>query len=322
MSSPIDKYLRWDASTKKYLPREERRYILPYWAYFDLSDVQGAYVLPAAGTPARLVSWKQPYTSANGMDANLGTPLEIKYLLLSNSSAGYVGSDFTIQMTEIGESRKFMNQPIHIRTMFGDAQYPGTMCEPYMFSSQHQIQAQFENFDAGARNIRLYLAGAQYSPFAAQSAESRSKITDVIKRWNNRRPQVWPFWLTTEQTVSLAVGAEGSFEILPGQDAHFVACSLRAVSSGAFEYELMEVKTGQSLSNGRSTQLNSVGDARFPTDLPVQYVVPAGYRLRLFLKNLAGITNRISFTIAGKKCSCPLVDVPELADCKSIMEVA
>jgi hypothetical protein len=323
MSSPIDKYLRWDASTKKYLPREERRYILPYWSYFDLSDVQGAYPLPAAGTPARLAAWKQPYTSANGMDANLGTPLEIKYLLLSNSSFGYVGSDFTVSLQEIGESRKFMNQPIHMQTMFGDAQYPGTMCESYMFSSQHQIQAQFVNVSTlGAMNVRAYLAGAQYSPFAAQSNESRSKITEVIKRWNNRQPNVWPFWLTTEQSVSLAGNASGSFEILPGQDAHFVACSLRAFSDADFEYELLEVKTGQSLSNGRSTKLNSIGDARFPTDLPVQYVVPAGYRLRLFLRNLSGATNRIFFTIAGKKVSSPLIDVPELADCKNIMEVA
>lgn len=321
MSSPIDKYLTWNPATKRFDPREERRYILPYHLFFDLSDVRGVYALPATGTPAPLVAWKQPYTSANGMDANLGTPLEIKYLLLGNSTGGYDAADFTVSLNEIGESRKFMNQPIHVRCMFGDAQYPGVMCEKYMFPSQHQIQASFVNL-AAAMNIRAYLAGAQYFPWAAQTEQSRKKITEVIQRWNNRRPQVWPFWLTTELPVTLAAGAEGSFEMLPGQDAHLVACQLTAVAQGAFEYDLMEVKTNQSLSNGRVTLANSLGDARFPTILPTKYVIPAGYRLRLFLRNLSGASNRIHFTVGGAKVFSNLVDVPDVYGCMNIKEEA
>jgi hypothetical protein len=320
MSSPIDKYLRWDAASRKYLLNEERRYILPYDLYFDLSDVSGAYVLPAAPTEPRLVSWKQQYSSANGLDANLGTPLEIKDLLIS-SSTGYTNIDYLIELSEIGESRKFMNRPIHVRTIFGDAQYPGKMCEPYMFASQHQIQARFVTM-AGfiSKTARAYLSGAQYYPWAAQSDESRRKITDVIKRWNNRRPQVWPFWLTTDQDATVAAGETRSFEMLPGQDAHFVACSLRAVSVGVnFEYELMEVKTGQVLSNGFVRQDGSIGDARFPMDLPVNYVIPAGYRLRLNVRSSTGGT--LFFVIAGKKVYAPLVDVPELAECENILEI-
>jgi hypothetical protein len=306
----IDRYIKFDRASGKFVPEESRRYILPFHAYFDLSDVEGGYVLPAVGTPARLVCWKQPYSSINGMDANLGTPLQIKNLVLSDSST-YDTASYLVELNEIGESRKFMNKPVHIRSIFGSAKYPGRMCEPYMFASQHQIQAQFTPLNAAARTIRPYVTGAQYYPWAAQSDESRAKLSKMIKLWNMRRKQVWPFWLTTDESISLAVNEERSFEMLPGQDAQFVACFFTAVSTGNFEYSLLEVKTQQSLTNGRATFTNSLGDARLPKLLSKPYVVPAGYRLRLTVKNLFAGTNNIYFTIAGKKVYAPLTDSNE-----------
>jgi hypothetical protein len=285
---------------------------LPVHTYFDLSDQSGAYTLNGSATPSRLVCWKQPYSSANGMDANLGTPLQIKSLIIADATASgtpYTDIDATVELNELGESRKFMSGPVHIRTVFGTAKYPGRMCEPYMFGSQHQIQARFVNLSATARSLYPYLAGAQYYPFAAQSDVSRNKITAIIKKWNARRSQVWPFWLTTNVPISLTANQEASFEMLPGQDAHFVACHIAAVSTGNFEYSLLEVKTQQNLSNGSATYTNSLGDARLPKLFSKPYVVPAGYRLRLRVKDLSGASNTIWFTIAGKKVYAPLARV-------------
>jgi hypothetical protein len=306
----IDRYIKFDRASGKFIPDESRRYILPFHAYFDLSDVAGAYTLPAVGTPARLVAWKQEYSSINGMDANLGTPLQIKALVVSDST-GYDSASYLVDLNELGESRKFMNKPVHVRTIFGDAKYPGRMPEPYMFASQHQIQANFTPLNVASRTIRPYLTGAQYYPWAAQSSVSRDKITKVIKIWNMRRGQVWPFWLTTDESISLTVDEERSFEMLPGQDAQFLATQLTAVSSGNFEYSLLEVKTQQSLSNGRATFTNSLGDARLPKILSKPYLVPAGYRLRLTVKNLFAGVNNIYFTIAGKKVYAPLKESAE-----------
>jgi len=306
----IDKYIRFDKASGKFLPDESRRYILPFHAFFDLSDVAGVYALPGSATPAQLVCWKQPYSSINGMDANLGTPLQIKSLLISDST-NYDTADYLVELNELGESRKFMNKPVHVRTIFGTAKYPGTLCEPYMFSSQHQIQMQFTNLSVTGRSVRPYLSGAQYYPWAAQSAKSRDALASVIKRWNMRRGQVWPFWLTTEEPISLAANAEANFEMLPGQDAQFIARFMTAVSTGNFEYSLLEVKTQQSLTNGRATFTNTLGDARLPKRLSKDYVVPAGYRLRLTVKDLSGATNNIYFTIAGKKVYAPLNDSAE-----------
>jgi hypothetical protein len=41
--------------------------------------------------------------------------------------------------------------------------------------------------------------------------------------------------------------------------------------------------------------------------------VPAGFRLRLTVKSLSGLaTNRIFFTIQGRRINGPLVDVPRI----------
>lgn len=318
----LDKYLGWNPTTKRFQPHEARRYILPFHSYFDLSDVAGGYPLQAAGTPSRLAAWKQPFSSINGMDANLGTPLHIDSLLLANS-AGYDASNFLVTLNEVGETRKFMNKPIHARTIFGDARYPCKMPEKYMFASQHQIQAQFENLPGqSAQTIYPFLTGAQYYPWAAQTNESRQQIISMIKIWNARRAQVWPFWLTTEADVTLPANGAGSYELLPGQDAHFIASQFAVVSTGDFEYSLMEVKTQQGMSNGRATRNNALGDARLPTRLPKEYVVPAGYRLRLYVKDLSGAENRIHFTIHGIKVYAPLQDVPEVAQGRRHLDMA
>jgi hypothetical protein len=309
----VNKVFEYDGAAKRIVTRRNNRYILPAWLMFDTSDVPtGVFTIAAAGLPTRPVGWKQPYTSLGGLDAGFGQPLEVKYLLLSDSTVGLGAADYEVSLFEMGMTRKFMNRACHVRTIFGDAKYPGRMKEPFMFWSQHQVQAQFNKLTGGAANVRAYLAGAQYYPWVPQPDESRNKVVEYLKKWKNRQESVWPFWLTTERAVSLTSGQEANFEMLVGQDAHFLASSIAVVSDGNFEWDLLEVKTGQQLSSGRITKTNSLGDARLPHILPVPYLVPAGYRLRLTVKDLSLATNRIFFTIQGRRINGPLVDVPRI----------
>jgi hypothetical protein len=312
-SKLINKVFEYNRETKRIVSRRNNRYVLPAWLMFDTSDVPtGAFTVAAAGAATRPVGWKQPFTSLNGLDAGFGQPLEVKYLLLSDSSVGLSTANYEVSLLEMGMTRRFMNRACHVRTIFGDAKYPGRLKESFMFWSQHQVQAQFNAITGGARNIRAYLAGAQYYPWVPQPKESREKIVEYLGKWKKRQESVWPFWLTTDVPVTLAVGQEASFQMLVGQDAHFLASSIAAVSDGNFEWDLLEVKTGQQLSSGRITFNNSLGDARLPYVLPVPYLVPAGFRLRLTVKNLSGLSNRIFFTIQGRRINGPLVDVPRI----------
>lgn len=309
----VNSIFKFDPASRQITTQKHNRYILPSWLMFDVSDVPtGLYTIPAAGGAVPPVAWKQPYTSCNGLDAGFGQPFEIKYLILSDSSTGIAGANYEVYLKELGETRSFMNRACHVQTLFGTAQLPGRLREPYMFWSQHQIQAMFNNLDAGPRSFRAYLCGPQYYAWVPQPEDSREKLLELMRKRKMRQPYVWPYWLTTENPIDLAPGVEANFEMMVGQDCHFQAFSINVFSTGNFEWDLLEVKTGQQLSNGRVTKTNSLGDARLPTILPVPYLIPAGYRLRLTVKSLSGITNHIFFTIAGRRIYGRLIDVPQI----------
>ena len=308
----IDNFLKLNPTTGRYNPVEWRRYILPAFKYFTLSDVQGIFTIEAAGTPTRLVSYVQQYSSVNGRDQGLGTPFEVKQLLFEDSTDGTASAAFTVMLKEMGESRLFMNFPVHVRTLCGTGQYPARLREPYMFFSSHNIQAQFNKITGGATTMRMYLGGAEYFPWAVPQDNNREKIISILKQWKERQKYVWPYWLTPDENVSLAANAEANFDIKVGEDGHFEVFTIQAVSTGNFEYEISEVKTGAMLSNGRATKTNSLGDARLPTILPESYLIRAGYRINIKIKDLSGATNNIYFTMAGRRINAPLKDIPDL----------
>ncbi len=312
MKKAIDHYLKYNPQTGNYIPVEWRRYVLPAFRYFNYSDVQGIFTIAATGNPTPLVSFSQPYTSVNGRDQGLGTPFEVKYLLFEDSTDGTSSAAFTVMLKEMGESRLFMNQPVHARTLLGTGQYPSKLREPYMFFSQHNVQAQFAKISGNATTMRMYLAGAEYFPWAIPQDDQRAKVISILKQWQERQKYVWPYWLTTEEPVSLTSGQEASFDVKVGEDGHFEIFTLAAISTGNFEWEINDVKTGATLSNGRATKTNSLGDARLSTILPESYLIKAGYRIRLTLKDLSLSTNAIYFTMAGRRVNAPLKDIPDL----------
>jgi hypothetical protein len=75
---------------------------------------------------------------------------------------------------------------------------------------------------------------------------------------------------------------------------------------------ISEVKTKQTLMNGQISQLNGLGDARFPTIYPTPYLIPAGYRLRINVQNLTGAPMSMWFTMFGRKIYAPFTKVDEV----------
>lgn len=289
-----------------------RKYVIPSFLYLDLSDVSGVYTVAASGSPSRLVSFKQPYSSAGGMDVGFGTPFEIKQLVFEDSTDGTAAAAFTVMLRELGETRLFMNRPIHVRALFGTGQYPAKLRESYMMFSQHNIQMECVKLSGSATTIRPYLAGAQYFPWAMESGPEKETMIDILSRWRQRRKYVWPFWQTTDTEVSLTANQTLNVEAKLGEDSHFQCEAFAVISTGNFAYEICEAKTGRSLMNGQATKNNSLGDARLPTILPVPYVVPAGYRLKFTFKDLSGSTNNVYFAMVGKRIYAPLKDVVQV----------
>lgn len=313
----IDKFMEWDPSLRIYKPVFWRRNLLPYQMGFVESDVPFGrpFTIPAAGGLAPPVHFKQPYSSVEGLDDNLGNPLAIQSIVFADSTDGTAAADFAVMLKEVGETREFMNREVHIRTIAGTAQQVGLLREPYFFMSQHTIQAQFRKIAGGAVNIRMYLNGAQYYPWDPNfllKPKDKEEIVARIRAWINRRRYVSPYWLTTDTPVALGANATGDFPAKVGDDGHFECFGLTAVATGNFSLELSEVKTKQTLMNGAITQTNGIGNARFPTIFFQSYVVPAGYRLNCRLTDLSGAPNAIWLTMFGRKVFVPFRRIEEV----------
>lgn len=313
----VNDYILWDEGQRRFLPVYWRREILPKWLMFDTSDVIGPYTLTAAPVPSPPVGFKQPYWSVEGLDANMGTPFEVRSLVFADSSAtGTAAADFTVRMKDQGSVREFMNRPVHIRTLAGVAQTPALLREPYFFQSQQNISCFFSMIGAPPQAVvRMYLIGAEYFPWSPEFIKrgvAKKTISRVIHRWMERKKYVCPYWLTTDEPTVLTANQTADFFLKVGDDGHFQAFTISAVSTGNFAWELSEAKTHQTISNGLATQTNALGNANFPTLLPTEYTLWSGYRLRLRLRDLTGAPNTIWFTIAGRKVYAPKRDVQDV----------
>jgi hypothetical protein len=101
--------------------------------------------------------------------------------------------------------------------------------------------------------------------------------------------------------VALGANATGDFQAKIGDDGHFEAFGINAVSTGNFSLEILEIKTKQTLMNGAITQTNGIGNARFPGLFFKPYLIPAMYRLNFRVTDLSGAPNTIWLTMFGRK---------------------
>lgn len=319
MLRQIDKFVQWNPKTNRYDPVLWRRELLPSWLTIRDTDATLPITIPAPGSSTPPLTIFQPYASVNGADAGFGTPFEVRSIVYEDSGDGTPAADFSVFLKEVGEARQFMNQPVHIRTIAGTGQLPAILREPYMFPSQHNISAQFVKQSGGSTTARFYLCGAQYfpwSPMMIQYPAQKKQLTDLLSKWMNRRKYVTPFWLTTDNpggsvTIS-ANSTNNSFTAKIGDDGHFEAFGLCAISTGDFSLQITEAKTNQRLMSGTISRISAMGDARFPTIFPSAYLLPAGYRLQFLFNDLSGGQNTIWLTLFGRKIYAPITQVKEV----------
>lgn len=319
MLRQIDKFITWNAKMRRYDPVLWRREILPSWLTIRDTDATLPLTIPVSpGTPPLTIF--QPYTSVNGADQGLGTPFEVRSLVYQDSTDGTDSADFSVFLQEVGEARQFMNQPIHIKTLAGTGALPAVLREPYMFLSQHNISAKFVKLSGGSTTARFYMCGAQYfpwSPMMTQYPAQKKELTGLLQKWMERRKYVTPFWMTADNpnglvTIPALVGSTATAQVKVGDDGHFECFGHCAHSTGNFSFQASEAKTNQRFQNGEIDQVNGFGDARFPTIYPTPYLLPAGYVMKLFFKNLIAGVNNVNITFFGRKIYAPIKQVAEV----------
>ena len=150
----------------------------------------------------------------------------------------------------------------------------------------------------------MSINGVQHTPRNRQQLQF---IQKRIAALTERRKYVYPFYYTTESTVSLTANQNNvNFDVKIGE--HFEAFTIASVSTGNYAMEITEVRSGKTIGNGRFTNTNALGDSTLPTVFPVPYLIPAGSRLRFTFQNLTGSTNAIYITLGGRRIIAPLKD--------------
>lgn len=308
----VDKFFRWNGAKREFEQRGIQGAILPYSLYFNQAIAANAnpYTIAASGSITRPASYKNPYSANNGLDDGFGNPFLARNITYSDS-AGESNSAFTVMMEEAGLGRYFSNAPVHIQTIGGTALTPASFRYPYIFPSNVNLVAAFNKISGGSVTARMYLNGEMYFPYTTQiqaDMNDRKMLSIGLARLMEQRKYVMPFWMTTDNGgISLLNGASGTFFSTIGDHA-FEAYALTVWSTGSFKLTIQEVKTKQTLMNGKITKTNGFGDGNFPYILPTTYLVPAGYKLQYKIDNLYAGTNVIYLTIQGRRILAPLSD--------------
>lgn len=311
----VDKYIQWNAQTQLFEPVWWRRDILPFWLFPDEQFVNGSFTINAAGAPTPPVVYKLPHASLD-MDAVVGNPLRITRLVFEDSTDTTALANFTVLMKDMGDQLQYMNAPIHIQTFAGTAQLPALLSEPLFLPTRHALMFTFNKIAGGAVTARLYPVGELYCTWSP-NLQQHKLDHDIMLAWVNklleRRNYVQPFWLTTDIGVVCIPAGNQLVEqdATIGDDAHFEGKDIMAVSDGAFEVEIINPITRQTLSNGY-IHSEMLGTAQNPQPLPAGWIVPAGEVVRFRIRDLSGLPNNVYITIRGRKIKAQFKQIAEI----------
>ncbi len=280
--------------------------LVPYMCAPDANERQLPISIPAlAGGATATINFRCPSNSP-GYE-RIGTGLEVSQLVFADSTDTTALADWTVQLKD-PFGRYFSNLPIHVRNMFGIANYTALMREPFAFFQSEIISATLAKLSGNAVNVYPYLSTLQYIP---KTLEQKVFCDKRLSQWQLRRQHVFPFWFTPGAPVSLTALQVSSVE-KKLSDSHFEVFAIAVVSTGDYAYEITEVQSGQTLMNGRISRNSGLGTVQLPTILAAPYLIMRGSQLRFTFEDLSNGNNNIHHTLIGRKIIGPLKDFNEV----------
>ncbi len=307
----VDKFIRINPQTKLFEPNWMWRDVIPFFLGPNTAIVTGAIPL-TSGNPTKTVPYKLPHSSL-GYDDAVGNPLKINEISFTDSVgiASAENGGFTVFLTDMGDERQYMNFPVHATTFAGTGQLAARLTEELFLPTRHQLNMTFNKITGFAdKNVNVFFAGQSFDTWSSNLQKYKDDHANMIAMINKgleRRKYVTPYWLTTDGGV-VAVPANQTVEVdtLVGSEGHFEATHImRAIygndlTTGAFELELINPQTRQSLMNGKIHSY-MIGDAQNPQPFPCPFIVPAGQLLRFKITDLSGSANNVYITLRGMK---------------------
>lgn len=213
----------------------------------------------------------------------------------------------TMTIFDPGTSRFLMNREIHIDTIVSGmsgagGQRPFIWPESYFLNVEDAGRAmivQFRDLSGDDNDIRFMFEGRRF-----YTKESPPDIYAKMYEYFGRKERTNIYFLTTDQDVTLpSAGAPVETQAFARvtDEADFEIFKICSVSDGPYEWTIRDTGTGRILSNGFHSNTMRTGTAEFPFIFVEPLLVERNYQLQISFRNLSGVTNRVWFTMVGRR---------------------
>lgn len=202
--------------------------------------------------------------------------------------------------------RQLMNRDILANHIFGTNLNPFFLPESLFLEMQQTLAFNFiNNSTAGSSNYRLVLEARK----SQAAALSNKLVSDYIGEMRRRKRFLYPYWLTSDQAISIPASGTKTVFFTCTQDIRLLLFSIIAsgVSTGVagditeqFTVTLKDALTQRPLQNQPVPKNCIAGTAAFPYALPAPLYVEPNTKIEAFFTNLiTDATLEIFFTFQG-----------------------
>ena len=199
---------------------------------------------------------------------------------------------FTVEITETMYRRRLMNRAILARHVFGTTQYPFFLPESLFLENQGTLQFTYSNPSAsGAANFYAILEARKFQ----QVAMMTKSISDYIGDMRQRKQQVCPYWLTSDQAVSIPAGGKATVFFTATEDimlalffamAHAISAGVAGDTQEKFTVQFFDAESERPLQNQPVAWNCAAGSAQRPYVLPTALMMNSNTRMRAEFTNL------------------------------------
>lgn len=303
----LQAYNQWrDHDFEGYYINPTKRHVRPFWLLPDRPEQQ-ALVLAAAGTPGDTVKNVAFQVDTQGH-------FEIAYSMFEATSP-----NFLVTIKDGGNNlAQLMNEECHARVIAGSAKKPLIWPESYFLNVQdaaRTVFVDFRNLSAQPNTVRWTFHGRRW-----YHKEAPPNVQEAITKKFERMEKTYTYFLTlvplgqstpegaNPPAVTLAAGQTlienqaPIFKATNEADTEVMKVGVFATQGpGSFDYQLREMQSGRTLSNGFTADVNGWGDGEFPFVFGESLLIERNYEVLFEVRNLAGAENRIFPVMIGRR---------------------
>jgi hypothetical protein len=198
-------------------------------------------------------------------------------------------SDFTVRIVDEDSSRQYMKNPVIAGTILGTAAIPYYLpCPLYILPGSNVTFSLFNN-TLVPNTIRIMLYGKKYKQ--PERVFGDNYRTDLKQRK--------PYWYTTDQALSIVIGATVENQFTITQESDFYLRKINVVSTGTYDILITREKTGETLMNGAIPSTLFASDGQSFLEFDQEIFIENRTQLTVQVANTSGALNRVFLTFAG-----------------------